>query len=167
MPVQLRLFSARLTTVMDARSLDPHSLSDLLPLLALAKKNNYLWLQDFLNDEVTVVRSLCCCASAARERRRNHERGLSNNASSSCKMSLLAVLPDPRETDCGQTTQRSPPPNSRVSGNSAIPSSSKSSAITAATTRSGSIKSTPASRPRRLSTRVWPPVLSASTPLCD
>ena len=29
-------------------------LGDLLPLIAFAKKNNYLWLQDFLDDEVTV-----------------------------------------------------------------------------------------------------------------
>ena len=30
----------------------------LLPLLAFAKKNNYLWLQDFLEDEVTVTPDL-------------------------------------------------------------------------------------------------------------
>lgn len=29
-------------------------LGDLLPLIAFAKKNNYLWLQDFLDDEVSV-----------------------------------------------------------------------------------------------------------------
>jgi hypothetical protein len=33
-------------------------LADLLPLLALARKNNYLWLQDFLEDEVTVTPDL-------------------------------------------------------------------------------------------------------------
>ena len=33
-------------------------LADLLPLLAIAKKNNYLWLQDFLDDEVTVTPDL-------------------------------------------------------------------------------------------------------------
>lgn len=33
-------------------------LADLLPLLALAKKNNYIWLQDFLEDEVTVTPDL-------------------------------------------------------------------------------------------------------------
>jgi hypothetical protein len=32
--------------------------ADLLPLLAVAKKNNYLWLQDFLDDEVTVTPDL-------------------------------------------------------------------------------------------------------------
>ncbi|MSQ95057.1 MAG: hypothetical protein EXR98_10955 [Gemmataceae bacterium] len=33
-------------------------LADLLPLLAIAKKNNYLWLQDFLEDAVTVTPDL-------------------------------------------------------------------------------------------------------------
>jgi len=33
-------------------------LADLLPLLAFAKKNNYLWLQDFLEDEVSVTSDL-------------------------------------------------------------------------------------------------------------
>ena len=31
------------------------SLGDLLPLIALAHRNNYLWLQDFLDDEVCVT----------------------------------------------------------------------------------------------------------------
>ena len=29
-------------------------LADLLPLVALAHRNNYLWLQDFLDDEVII-----------------------------------------------------------------------------------------------------------------
>jgi hypothetical protein len=29
-------------------------LGDLLPLVAVARKNNYLWLKDFLEDEVAV-----------------------------------------------------------------------------------------------------------------
>ena len=33
-------------------------LADLLPLIAVAKKNHYLWLQDFLDDEVTVTADL-------------------------------------------------------------------------------------------------------------
>jgi hypothetical protein len=33
-------------------------LGDLLPLIALAKKHNYLWLQDFIDDEVTVTSDL-------------------------------------------------------------------------------------------------------------
>jgi hypothetical protein len=60
MPVQLRLYHAPLDSDSDEAQ-DPSvriRLSDLLPLLAVAKKNNYLWLQDFLNDEVTVTSDL-------------------------------------------------------------------------------------------------------------
>jgi hypothetical protein len=34
------------------------SLGDLLPLLALAQRRNYLWLQDFLEDEVCITPDL-------------------------------------------------------------------------------------------------------------
>jgi hypothetical protein len=34
------------------------SLNDLLPLLAIARRHNYLWLQDFLDDEVCVTSDL-------------------------------------------------------------------------------------------------------------
>ncbi len=34
------------------------SLGDLLPLVALAHRHNYLWLQDFLDDEVTITSDL-------------------------------------------------------------------------------------------------------------
>jgi len=34
------------------------SLGDLLPLVALAQRHNYLWLQDFLDDEVTITADL-------------------------------------------------------------------------------------------------------------
>lgn len=33
-------------------------LGDLLPLLAVAQRNNYLWLQDFIEDEVAVTPDL-------------------------------------------------------------------------------------------------------------
>jgi hypothetical protein len=33
-------------------------LGDLLPLIAVAQRNNYLWLQDFLDDEVAVTSDL-------------------------------------------------------------------------------------------------------------
>jgi hypothetical protein len=33
-------------------------LGDLLPLIALADRHNYLWLQDFLDDEVAVTNDL-------------------------------------------------------------------------------------------------------------
>lgn len=32
--------------------------ADLLPLIAFAKRNNYLWLQDFLDDEVAITSDL-------------------------------------------------------------------------------------------------------------
>jgi hypothetical protein len=34
------------------------SLGDLLPLVALAHRHNYLWLQDFLEDEVAITSDL-------------------------------------------------------------------------------------------------------------
>lgn len=34
------------------------SLGELLPLVALARRHNYLWLQDFLDDEVCVTSDL-------------------------------------------------------------------------------------------------------------
>jgi hypothetical protein len=34
------------------------SLGDLLPLIALAHRHNYLWLQDFLDDEVVITGDL-------------------------------------------------------------------------------------------------------------
>jgi hypothetical protein len=34
------------------------SLGDLLPLVALAHRHNYLWLQDFLDDEVLITSDL-------------------------------------------------------------------------------------------------------------
>jgi hypothetical protein len=33
-------------------------LGDLLPLVAMAQRNNYLWLQDFLEDEVAITGDL-------------------------------------------------------------------------------------------------------------
>jgi hypothetical protein len=33
-------------------------LGDLLPLVALAHRHNYLWLQDFLDDEVSITEDL-------------------------------------------------------------------------------------------------------------
>jgi hypothetical protein len=34
------------------------SLGELLPLVAIAKRHNYLWLQDFLEDEVVITPDL-------------------------------------------------------------------------------------------------------------
>jgi hypothetical protein len=60
MPVQLRVYSPSIDSE-DDETQDPSiriRLADLLPLLAFAKKNNYLWLQDFLEDEVSVTSDL-------------------------------------------------------------------------------------------------------------
>jgi len=46
------------------------SLGDLLPLLAIAKRHNYLWLQDFLEDEVCVTPDLYEVLRAFRAARR-------------------------------------------------------------------------------------------------
>jgi len=47
-------------------------LGDLLPLVALAQRHNYLWLRDFLDDEVhitedlyEVLRAFRCCRPSA------------------------------------------------------------------------------------------------------
>ena len=52
----------------DSRSelfdLEPHepavrvSLGDLLPLVAMAQKSNFIWLKDFLDDEVSITEDL-------------------------------------------------------------------------------------------------------------
>jgi hypothetical protein len=60
MPAQLRVYKAPHDSQQDELQ-DPTvrvRLADLLPLLALAKKNNHLWLQDFLEDAVTVTPDL-------------------------------------------------------------------------------------------------------------
>lgn len=60
MPAQLRVYPAPTNTEDDClqEPIVRVRLADLLPLLAVAKKNNYLWLQDFLEDEVTVTPDL-------------------------------------------------------------------------------------------------------------
>ncbi len=60
MPVQLRVFSdAEDTPPLDSAPAEVHvRLGDLLPLVALAQRNNYLWLQDFLDDEVAITSDL-------------------------------------------------------------------------------------------------------------
>jgi hypothetical protein len=60
MAVQLRVYP---TSQEATRSEFPEPsigvrLGDLLPLVALAQRNNYLWLQDFLDDEVRVTSDL-------------------------------------------------------------------------------------------------------------
>ncbi len=58
MAAQLRLFSSS-SEVDDAPPATVRvSLRELLPLIALARRHNYLWLQDFLDDEVRVTEDL-------------------------------------------------------------------------------------------------------------
>lgn len=60
MAAQLRLFPESLNDEY-CRSQPPTvrvCLSDLLPLVTLAKRHNYLWLQDFLDDEVCITPDL-------------------------------------------------------------------------------------------------------------
>jgi hypothetical protein len=45
-------------------------LGDLLPLLALAQRKQYVWLQDFLDDEVAVTSDLYDVLCAFNSRRR-------------------------------------------------------------------------------------------------
>jgi hypothetical protein len=60
MAAQLRVFPESLESSF-AETQQPTvrvSLSELLPLITLAKRHNYLWLQDFLDDEVCVTPDL-------------------------------------------------------------------------------------------------------------
>jgi hypothetical protein len=58
MAAHLRVFPEELCDVDRPEPSVRVSLGDLLPLLSMAKKHNYLWLQDFLDDEVTVTPDL-------------------------------------------------------------------------------------------------------------
>ena len=60
MSAQLRLFPGSLDSLPDEAP-EPSiriSLRDMLPLIALARRHNYLWLEDFLDDEVLVTQDL-------------------------------------------------------------------------------------------------------------
>ncbi len=72
MAMNLRVYSGPQEAVCSDRP-EPSvriSLADLLPLLALAKRHNYLWLQDFLDDEVCVTPDLYEVLRAFRTNRR-------------------------------------------------------------------------------------------------
>jgi hypothetical protein len=61
MAAHLRVFPDSLQDPYPVENQEPSiriSLSDLLPLLAVAKRRNYLWLQDFLEEEVAVTPDL-------------------------------------------------------------------------------------------------------------
>jgi hypothetical protein len=59
MAAQLRVFSDSDPDEVERQEPSVHvSLGDLLPLVALAHRNNYVWLQDFLDDEVRITPDL-------------------------------------------------------------------------------------------------------------
>jgi len=60
MAAQLRVYHTSDEDI-DSERPDPEvrvRLADLLPLVALAHRNNYVWLQDFLDDEVAITADL-------------------------------------------------------------------------------------------------------------
>ncbi len=59
MAAQLRLFPAQSYATAEAQEPSVRiSLRELLPLIAVAQRRNHLWLQDFLDDEVSVTPDL-------------------------------------------------------------------------------------------------------------
>ena len=73
MATHLRVFPHSHGSAVCAERPDPTihvSLGDLLPLLALAKRKQYVWLQDFLDDEVAITSDLydVLCAFSSRHR---------------------------------------------------------------------------------------------------
>ena len=59
MAPHLRVFSTAEAPKMDSQEPTvPVTLGDLLPLLALAQRKNYVWLHDFLEDEVLITADL-------------------------------------------------------------------------------------------------------------
>jgi hypothetical protein len=60
MAAHLRVFSFPDETPDEARPQPTvhMRLGDLLPLVALAQKNHYVWLQDFLDDEIAITDDL-------------------------------------------------------------------------------------------------------------
>lgn len=60
MAAHLRLYpgSGESTTQQAQKPTVRVRLGDLLPLIAVARRNNYLWVQDFLEDEVKVTPDL-------------------------------------------------------------------------------------------------------------
>ena len=58
MPPHLRVFPSSGEVTESQQASVRVSLGDLLPLLALAQRRNYLWLHDFLEDEVQITPDL-------------------------------------------------------------------------------------------------------------
>ena len=58
MAAHLRVFSTEAPVMDPQEPTVPVTLGDLLPLLALAHRHNYVWLHDFLDDEVLITSDL-------------------------------------------------------------------------------------------------------------
>jgi hypothetical protein len=59
MPAQLRVYPESCGDSDDVQQPSVRvSLAELLPLVTIARRHNYLWLQDFLDDEVCVTADL-------------------------------------------------------------------------------------------------------------
>jgi hypothetical protein len=58
MPAHLRVFPSDDRHVARQEPTIHVSLGELLPLMALAQRNNHLWLQDFLDDEICITPDL-------------------------------------------------------------------------------------------------------------
>jgi hypothetical protein len=58
MPAHLRVFPSTQPSDDSQEATVRVSLGDLLPLVAAAHRLNYLWLQDFLDDEVAITSDL-------------------------------------------------------------------------------------------------------------
>jgi hypothetical protein len=59
MAAHLRVFTSADEDFVNGQEPSVHvSLGELLPLVALAHRNNYAWLQDFLDDEVRITPDL-------------------------------------------------------------------------------------------------------------
>lgn len=58
MAAHLRVYSTETAVAEGQEPTVQVSLGDLLPLLALAHRRNYVWLQDFLDDEVLITPDL-------------------------------------------------------------------------------------------------------------
>jgi hypothetical protein len=70
MAANLRVYSPSDSVVDEPSYADvPVRLADLLPLVALAHRKNYLWLQDFLDDEVRISPDLYEVLQAFQETR--------------------------------------------------------------------------------------------------
>ena len=59
MAAHLRVYPTSHDTMVEAQEPTVRvSLGELLPLIAVAQRKNYLWLQDFLEDEVSITSDL-------------------------------------------------------------------------------------------------------------